>query len=44
MTIVKFSFILTGGQGGIRTFVGVSQQIYSLPHLTALVPARANEL
>ena len=29
-----------GGQGGIRTPEGVSQQIYSLPPLAAWVPAR----
>ena len=29
-----------GGQGGIRTPEGISQQIYSLPRLTASVPAR----
>ena len=29
-----------GGQGRIRTFEGVSRQIYSLFHLTALVPAQ----
>ena len=28
-----------GGQGGIRTPEGVSQQIYSLPPLAAWVPA-----
>ena len=27
-----------GGQGRIRTFEGVSQQIYSLPRLTTSVP------
>lgn len=31
--------VSTGGQGGIRTPEDVSQQIYSLPHLTTLVPA-----
>ena len=30
----------SGGQRRIRTFVGSRQQIYSLPHLTALVSAR----
>lgn len=29
-----------GGQERIRTFEGVSQQIYSLPRLTASVPTR----
>ncbi len=29
---------LSGGQGRIRTFEGVSQQIYSLPRLTTSVP------
>ena len=30
---------LSSGQGWIRTTVGVSQQIYSLPHLATLVLA-----
>ncbi len=28
-----------GGQGRVRTFEGVSQEIYSLPRLTTSVPA-----
>ena len=31
---------ICGGQGWIRTTEGVSQQIYSLPHLATLVFAR----
>ena len=31
---------VSGGGGRIRTYVGVSQQIYSLPPLTAWVPLR----
>ena len=43
--ILRSSFALLrrakdGGQGGIRTPEGVSQQIYSLPPLAAWVPAR----
>ena len=32
------NWLRSGGQGRIRTFEGVSQQIYSLPRLTASVP------
>lgn len=35
------SYFFAGGQGGIRTPEGVSQQVYSLPRLTTSVPARA---
>ncbi len=31
---------LNGGPGRIRTYEDVSQQIYSLPQLTALVPTQ----
>ena len=34
------SFVREGGQRWIRTTEGVSQQIYSLPHLATLVFAR----
>ena len=34
----------TGGQGGIRTPEGRSQQIYSLPRLTTSVPTRPPDM
>ena len=36
----SFFVFFGGGQGWIRTTEGVSQQIYSLPHLATLVLAR----
>lgn len=34
---------MIGGPGRIRTYEGESQQIYSLPRLTASVPTRNNK-
>ena len=36
----RFANHLSGGQGWIRTIVGVSQQIYSLPPLATRAPTQ----
>ena len=35
---LSYSRLLPGGEGRIRTYEGIRQQIYSLPQLATLVP------